>query len=181
MRLFIAFNFSNQVKTYLKSVQDYLKHHTLSGKFTSFNNFHLTLRFLGEYPESKVKLFCDILDNVKEQKEPFFIKLGKLDSFVRENKHIVYMDILDKDKRLLDLANSLNLLVNEKLNCTNQERFKAHITLAREVILNTRLNDIKIKPYPEKILVKDISLMLSHRSINNELIYTPLYSVELMA
>ncbi len=48
MRLFVAINFSKDVKNALLAAIDELKGQAVSGNFTSPDNLHLTLAFIGE-------------------------------------------------------------------------------------------------------------------------------------
>ena len=48
MRLFIAINFNDYIKNELCSVMENLKKYTLRGRFTSRENLHLTIVFIGE-------------------------------------------------------------------------------------------------------------------------------------
>ncbi|MBO4591965.1 MAG: RNA 2',3'-cyclic phosphodiesterase, partial [Eubacterium sp.] len=49
MRLFICIEFDNKIIGSLKTVQGELKKAGLKGRFTSEENLHLTLAFIGEY------------------------------------------------------------------------------------------------------------------------------------
>ena len=51
MRLFIAIPLSDAVKDALTAVQDEMYDNGVRGNFTSRENMHLTLAFIGEYPD----------------------------------------------------------------------------------------------------------------------------------
>ena len=51
MRLFIAFQMTEEMKQALVSVQDALRRGGARGNYTRVENLHLTLAFIGEYPD----------------------------------------------------------------------------------------------------------------------------------
>ncbi|QVK17094.1 RNA 2',3'-cyclic phosphodiesterase [Mycoplasmatota bacterium] len=179
MRLFIAINFEKEVKDYLCEVQSIIKTSSLIGRYTLYDNFHLTLRFLGELNQSDVELLCELLDDLSQTTLPFKIKIGDIHSFNRKDKHIVYVDVLKNKNKLIDLVNKLNCLIDAKFLFKKNNQFKPHITIAREVVFNDVSSLLKIIPYNNDILVNEVSLMLSTRDKNHILTYTPLYTVNL--
>ena len=54
MRLFIAINFNNENLVKLSDAAGILRKNSVKGNFTRTENFHLTLAFRGEVPETKV-------------------------------------------------------------------------------------------------------------------------------
>ena len=60
MRIFIAIEFSNKIKNILHNIQEIVKENSISGKFTDKDNFHLTIRFIGEITEVQLN------NNLKE-------------------------------------------------------------------------------------------------------------------
>ena len=51
MRLFIAIQLSDAMKDALTAVQEEMYDHGVRGNFTTRENMHLTLAFIGEYPD----------------------------------------------------------------------------------------------------------------------------------
>ena len=62
MRLFIAINLSDAMKDSLINTQNALYDLGVRGKYTSEENLHLTLAFIGEYPNAEPVL--DVRDSV---------------------------------------------------------------------------------------------------------------------
>ena len=54
MRLFISINFTEDILEMLYDLREELRRQAVSGNFSRKDNFHLTLAFLGEVPESKI-------------------------------------------------------------------------------------------------------------------------------
>ena len=53
MRLFIAIRLSDAMKDALTAAQDEMYAHGVRGNFTTRENMHLTLAFIGEYPDKE--------------------------------------------------------------------------------------------------------------------------------
>ena len=67
MRLFIAIQLNEGMKNALTGVQSELRRRGMRGNFTSLENLHLTLAFIGEYPDPDAVL--DAMETVPF--EPF--------------------------------------------------------------------------------------------------------------
>lgn len=179
MRLFIAINFNKEIKDYLSEVQSIIKTSSLNGRYTLYDNFHLTLRFLGELDQSDIAPISELLDELSQIIHAFKIKIGDIHSFNRKGKHIVYVDVLENKNKLIDLVKKLNQLIDANYSLKNNNHFKPHITIAREVVFNEISSLVKIVPFNNDIPVSKISLMLSSRNKNHVLTYTPIYTVNL--
>lgn len=170
MRLFIAINFHDKVKSEIFEYVKKLKTQSLKGTFTSINNIHLSLVFIGE--SKRIDSIIKIISELKTKK--FTIMLDRCSSFKGSSKDIYWIGI--KENHVL---NKLYTELTEKLI---REDFKIenrvyipHITIGREVILEKEFN-MEIRQ--EFINVCNISLMLSHR-LNGKLVYEEIFRKEL--
>ena len=77
MRLFIAINLSDAMKDSLINTQNALYDLGVRGKYTSEENLHLTLAFIGEYPNAEPVL--DALSSVSFR--PFELSLEGMGRF----------------------------------------------------------------------------------------------------
>jgi 2'-5' RNA ligase len=181
MRLFFAIEFNEKLKDYLFSVQKEVKQYCTGGNYTSKDNFHLTLRFIGEQSQQQAELLKSALKttatDIERLTEKFELRLSKIGKFDRGNKKILWIG-LQSSQELQALYNKLesNLF---NIGYNKEERsFNPHITIAREVRIEEfdQLVD-KIKLKHTTILVNAISLMESKR-IHNKLCYVPIERVE---
>jgi len=179
MRLFIAINFEKAVLDYLNNVQCLVKTSAIKGRYTLYHNFHLTLRFLGDYGNHDIESFSKILDDLSNSIYSFNIKIGNINSFNHKEKHILFVDVIKNKVKLTELVNQLDGLIDAKYEMNKNHDFKPHITIAREVVLKETSPLTKIDSFHNDILVDKVSLMLSSRNEHNVLTYTPLYTVNL--
>lgn len=77
MRLFISIQLNDEMKHALRRIQHAMQSQGVQGNFTREENLHLTLAFIGEYPDPE-----DVLDVMEQiEFEPFDIRLDGVGSF----------------------------------------------------------------------------------------------------
>ena len=171
MRLFIAINFDDDTKMKIYNEAIVLKDMASSYNFSSINNYHLTLAFLGEVDKSKVDLIRSIIDSI-----PFInmdLKILGYGSLKRDDKELIFRYI-KVDERLFKLVSKLkDELISRGFN-VDMKRFKPHLTISRETKFITDIDARFIKVDEINTKIKSIDLMESFR-INGVLKYRSLY------
>ena len=129
MRLFIAVNFSEELKDKIKTISEKVAQYTEQGRFTEKAHMHLTLEFLGEVPEVRVKEIQAAMEAVKSA--PFSITLSRLGYFKRNEGNIYWLGIAE-NKELMALQKELHrLLLAKDFKLENRE-YRPHITLGEK-------------------------------------------------
>lgn len=130
MRLFIAIKLPEAVDESLLQAMAKWKEHGVTGTWTKPVNFHITLAFLGEQPESNLPIIEKVLTEL-----PFPVldlKIADVDHF----KDLYYGRITDlknqESKPLVDYVHRLRKALIDAGIALDQ-RFKAHITIARRL------------------------------------------------
>lgn len=178
-RVFIAIEFSENIKNYLNQIQQIVSSNSSSGNFTHKENLHLTLKFIGEVKIDIIDKIENCIDITALNQNCFQLYFDRLGQFPRGNKSIVWIGL--KPNKLLD---KLNLTIEtslDKIGIKKEERsFTPHITLGRQAALNESFHLIseKISILNDPILVDKITLMESTR-INENLKYVPIYTKSL--
>ncbi len=140
MRLFFAVPISDDVrKTISRAVRD-------SGfenppwRWIPWNNYHLTVKFLGEADPSMVDLLCGAAAEVSRGLRPFGIRFGGFGGLPDLRRpRVLYYDIVEGAAELSRLSGLIARAV-EPLGFPVEKRpFMAHLTLAR----------VKTPPGPE--------------------------------
>ena len=160
MRLFIAILLSQKMKTALIEAQNAMYDRGLRGNFSPEENLHLTLAFLGEYPEPEAVL--DALDSVSFR--PFPISLEGIGCFGD-----IWWAGLRESAALNAVARRVRRALAEKNIAFDRKRFSPHITLVRKA--SREAAGIGIAP--ASMTVEAISLMRSDRG-KSGMIYTEL-------
>lgn len=173
MRVFYAVEFDKGIKEKLFNTQKEIISYCSGGNFTFIDNFHLTLRFIGEQNQEQVEQLMQVLDRTADETKAFDVRLSGIGRFPRSNKNIIWVGV-PKNNDLLNMYSRLQ----KELSLFDYEKedrpFSPHITIGREVRIEdfeamqrqVVFDDIAIK-------VNAISLMQSTR-IDNRLCYVPL-------
>lgn len=174
-RVFIAIEFQETIKSSLHKIQSMVVKESRTGNFTSKENFHLTLKFIGEATADKIKEINNSIDEVTLNQSNFNLQFDSLGQFPRGNKSIVWVGLKPNEilnKLYLDLEIAL-----EKIGIKREEKkLTPHITIGRQVLLNEDFNKLVevVDIDNMAILVDKISLMKSAR-VDGKLKYTPIY------
>ena len=154
MRLFIAINFNEELKDALLDIQDALWDCGMHGNFTKEENMHMTLAFIGEYPDPRrVK---DIVEGIAF--DPFEIKLSGIGSFGR-----LWWVGTEASEPLVKLAKNLRHRLADAKIPFDKKKFSPHITVVRNARMEGgRIEDFEMPPGSEaSMMVDHISLMRS--------------------
>lgn len=180
MRVFFAVEFDEETKKYIKDIQNIIRENSDKGNFSHEENFHLTVRFIGEVEQSEIDKLKTSLDEAVKHIKPFSFKFTKPGFFSRGNKKIMWIGTKNEDGMLNRLYNSLEYALSNNEYEKEDRQYNPHITLSRETILKdgfeNELKRIDVKPLEVK--VNSISLMESTR-INGKLTYRPIYIKEI--
>jgi len=183
MRLFIAINFDEEVKSRFLTVQDRIRKADSRGKFPPKENFHITLVFLGETPEERLPVIRDaMVQAASSGGKPvpaFEISFNKTGFFKRGVKELWWLGMDAKNNRLESVQKNLTAELLAR-NCVFDARpFSAHITLGREI----RSGLWPFKTETITVPVKRLSLMQSRHTQTtnrkNAVVYAELFGYDL--
>lgn len=168
MRLFIAINFNTEMRSRLASLRDELRAESTKGRFSSPENLHLTLVFLGECDEKHAADAKSAMDSVEF--EPFKMNIGCIGRFRRGGGDIWWAGVSENDS-LSQLQDELTKKLTESGFRMEKRKFSPHITLGREVV--TKTSPRTFEEFGQ--IVDKIELMKSER-IAGKLTYTAIHA-----
>ena len=158
MRLFIAINLSEAMRDALTAAQDEMYGKGIRGNFTPRENMHLTLAFIGEYPDKEQVM--DALSSVTFS--AFSLSLSGLGCF-----RDLWWAGMDESVPLAAVARRIRRALAEHNIPFDRKRFSPHITLLRKAV--GTMPGIRIETV--SMVVERISLMRSDRG-KHGMIYT---------
>ena len=158
MRLFIAIQLSDAMKDALTAAQDEMYAHGVRGNFTTRENMHLTLAFIGEYPDKEQVM--DALSSVSFSS--FSIALKGMGCF-----RDLWWAGMEESAPLTAVVRRIRRALAENEIPFDKKRFSPHITLIRKA--TGTMPGIQIDTV--SISVKSILLMRSDRG-KRGMIYT---------
>jgi len=153
MRLFVALDF-NEHKDFLVGLQQRFKS---LGKFTFPKSFHLTLKFLGEVPDSQVERIKDALREVNFKS--FDVNLYSLGVFPGQSYVRVIWIGLEPAKPVVELQQQVDAALGNP-----DKRFHPHITLARVTFVKDKQaldSFLQLKTEPRMKHIDSFSLVKS--------------------
>lgn len=179
MRLFIAIQLNDEMKDALTRLQKQLQRQGVRGNFTRRENLHLTLAFIGEYPDPyDVK---DIMETIDF--EPFDISLDGMGSFGSlwwmglnsggNGEENASGEGRDAGDELKILAKHLRHALADAGIPYDRKKFSPHITLVRKPTMRAIPEEVLAELPRASMLVDHISLMRSERG-KHGMIYTEL-------
>ena len=169
MRLFVAICFPEEIKAYLSECSQRLRFLAASGRFTQWENFHLTLAFLGEIPPDRLASLKTVLSSIVMPRFSLLITgLGKF----QQPHGALYWAGVSPSLELSLLFQQLNGRLRTLGFSVGKNDHCPHITLGRAIRLkkDARLYPLSVVP-PKRFEVRKISLMRSDR-IEGLLTYT---------
>ena len=168
MRLFLAVNFTNETRAQLLALQDELRARSKRGRFSTPENLHLTLVFLGECDDKQSASAIAAMEAICF--EPFPILVDKIGRFKREAGDIWWAG-LQENEPLGKLQQNLTDELAAAGFKLERRKYSPHITLGRDVITD----EIPWKTEPFGETVNSIDLMKSER-IQGKLTYASIFS-----
>ena len=163
MRIFVALQPTPAFRDALASAQDRLRAAGVTGRYLSPSNLHLTLAFIGMWPE-------DITGLLPIVQQPFPITLSHLGVFPKA--HVLWAGV--KPSEALDSAARQ---VRQALSAAgipfDQQDFNPHITLVRKA---SNVHPQGVSVPKKEMMVRKISLMKSEAK-NGKMVYTEIFHI----
>ncbi len=164
MRLFLAIRLSDAVRGALIRVQNDMYDRGVRGRFTPEENLHLTLAFIGEYPEPD-----DVLDALSGLSfSPFTLRPEGLGCFGD-----LWWAGMRSSEPLAALARSIRHALSDRGIPFDRKRFSPHVTLLRAAVGKMP----GLQPEDVSMTVDSVSLMRSDRG-RNGMIYTEIGRID---
>ena len=166
MRLFIAIRLNDEMRDALISAQEQMYDGGVRGNFSPEENLHLTVAFIGEYPEPADVM--DVLEGVSFT--PFEISLDGVGSFGN-----LWWAGLKESPALQAVVRRIRRALSEAQIPFDKKPFRPHITLVRKIQITQGIPEVRMEN--AGMQVTEISLMRSDRG-KNGMIYTEVGVIE---
>lgn len=179
MRLFIAIPFPAHIKDALAAQGVALQQVCGQGNYTRRDNFHLTLQFLGEYPDTACVPLTTVLERTAQKHQAFSLTLAGLGAFPKGNEAIVWTGITQGKGACITLFRILEKeLVQAGFPPANRP-LSPHITLGRRIHLPESITELskQLPDFYAEMEVTSIALFVSERNSTGQLVYRILAEV----
>lgn len=172
-RLFIGISFRAELKDYFKDAQLMVEKYCEVARYTSYDNFHLTLKFLGMMDEMSVNQLIDVINSIDVEK--ITLVLDHIGFFKKKNRYVIYMGS-HPNEALTRVAMDLhNTLVESHLATREEFIYTPHVTLCRNAKLLVPSVDLSRGIEIQKETIIDNITLYESKNIDGVLTYQPLY------
>ncbi|MDN5363332.1 MAG: 2,3-cyclic 3-phosphodiesterase [Eubacteriales bacterium] len=131
-RVFIAIDIPEEIRDWLEEWQEELRRAGITAKWVERENFHITLKFLGEVEVGKLENIRERLRRVARQHHPFSLRLKDVGVFPPGGvPQIVWMGVTGDMPSLLMLHRQVEDQMFECGFPHDRRKFHAHLTLGR--------------------------------------------------
>ncbi len=156
MRLFVALEPSPEFRNALSVLQDSLRAAGVSGRYLDPSGLHLTLAFIGMWPENVAALLPHV-------QQPFDVTLSGIGVFPKAD--VLWAGVMSSG-HLDDLARSVRTSLAEAGIPFDPKGFNPHITLVRKPRMpkDAVLSGFRVPP--AQMIVRDVCLYRSERGEN---------------
>ena len=183
MRIFIAIEINYELKAELGAIQEKLRPAGADAKWVKPENIHLTLRFIGEIDEQRMKDVNEAATKAFTGIESFSMSLGEAGAFPdTEYPRVLWVGIKYGATNLKALADRIEKELVDKNFGNADKPFSPHMTIAR---LRTYRNAQKLAQMLSLVKVPAVSQKVENVSIIQSSltpsgpIYTNIHKVKL--
>ena len=156
MRIFVGLQPSPAFRDALASVQDRLRAAGVTGRYLTPSNLHLTLAFIGLWPE-------DVTGLLPIVRRPFPITLSHVGVFPKAR---VLWAGVEPSEALDSVAQHVRQALSEAEIPFDRQAFNPHITLVRKPVVPEHMALSAIEIPKATMMVKEICLYRSDRGEN---------------
>lgn len=134
MRLFVGIKLDQGVTDYLAGLREEcpLPGDEAEVKWLKAPQLHLTLRFLGDVPDSQLPKICEVVDRVSRSLNPFDLKVDGVDCFPDHGAvRIIWAKLRDEGGTLARCFSDLEAELTALGFSPERRELVPHVTLAR--------------------------------------------------
>lgn len=132
MRLFFAVPVSEQVRSAVHSAVDMSPLRSAPWRWIPVENYHLTLKFLGEAEEDLLTPLCEAAGRAAAGCSPFDISYGSFGGFPDlKRPRVLFYSLSSGTEQLARIARRIESEIGYLGFEREKRRFRAHLTLAR--------------------------------------------------
>jgi len=131
MRLFVAVSLPSEIRDRLAAVQDQLRHVQADVSWVRTENIHVTMKFLGETEEKRLRRIRPALGEVALAGATFSLEVFGAGSFGGRVPRVVWVGVRQGAQTLTQLAERIEVALARVGFAKERRAFTAHLTLGR--------------------------------------------------
>jgi 2'-5' RNA ligase len=161
-RIFIAINLPNEIEDKIAIVQNKLKKFDWPVRWTSVDNLHITLRFLGSITEKGIDEVRKIVGGAVKKSKPFVLNI---DGFIvlpgLETPRVIGLNI-ENSEELFKLQSSIAGAIEEQgIGEPERHPFTGHITIGRLEPARLNFRALTQMKFKSNLEIRSVEIMES--------------------
>jgi RNA 2',3'-cyclic 3'-phosphodiesterase len=177
LRIFVGIDVPKNIKNDLDKETDKFLRYAASAKKVLTDNYHLTLKYIGEIEMPEIDELDLMLKEALKEVHVFDIKIKDFGYFEKKDGLILWIGVLQGVGRLKEIYLKIDSMLSERFSL-DRSPFSPHITLAKKVVMEDKDDLRKNKTKDYHFNVHEIIIYYSH-IVDNVLTYTPMSSIKL--
>jgi 2'-5' RNA ligase len=132
IRTFVAVLLGDELKKRISEVQNQAKKFAPDVKWVAPDNFHITLKFLGNIREDALSSVFSAVESAVKDYSRFEVAVGGLGAFPNpKNARVVWVGVEEGHDKLASLAAAIDAKLAEQGFPKEDRDFRSHITIGR--------------------------------------------------
>lgn len=178
MRLFVGIEFPTRILEGLALCQEAVRAKAAKGRFKRRENFHLTLKFLGEVATDRLPELQKVLGAIREPR--FSLHLGHLGQFGGGNPvRVVWVDVAGDMAQMIRLQQRVEAGLGPIGFAAESRPWRPHITLAQDVVFAGEKPDWNKVAVPQDLFVAEEFALILSEEVERRREYTPIQRIPL--
>jgi len=179
-RVYIAINLPENLKEEIVAVQKKLKKFDWPVRWTTADNIHLTLRFLGSITDQKIEQAKSIVEQAVNKNKSFFLQIDNFIAFPNLKMPRVICLNIEENNKLLNLQADIAGPIEEQgIGESERHPFSGHITIGRVKPISANYRALTQIKFSSQFEVKSVEIMESVLKSEGP-VYSVVESYELM-
>ncbi len=138
MRAFIGIDFGDEINQEIFDVQNKLKANSESGRWKPIDNFHLTLKFLGEVSPTQVEQINQAMSSICNSEKPLNLAVSGLWTFDgKDSIRVLWLGLTGDLDALRDLQNNIDGALQPLGFQAEKRGFAPHVTIGQDIVFKT--------------------------------------------
>lgn len=182
IRAFVGIDFDRALKEGIYELQQRLKQYAVKGRWKHIDNFHLTLKFLGEISLTQKAQIDDVVRSVCIGRAPFHLEISEMGIFNgKDSIRVLWLGLGGDIQELHSLQKEIDRALVPIDFSPEKRRFRPHITIGQDIVFERDFDQIPdtIGKPGFKLIKVDRLFLFKSEQVRNKRIYSKVTEYDL--
>lgn len=176
MRTFIGIDFDKETKSWITDIQSKVREQAIKGIWKYMDNFHITLKFLGETNTVQLQKIDAVLKQLSQRYGSMRLEINQLGCFpARDYIRVVWLGLGGEMDKLTGLQAEIDSNLKMLGFASGARKFSPHVTIAQDAVFHNEFEELKrIIPLGNITIRVEKFALIKSEQVANKRIYTPI-------